>query len=113
MPSGQTESVRTATMASINPFSKSEISGNFFIYTIKTNATWEQVNEYLENHYGKNGKDLHWKWRGFGEEGDPKFQVLVSRRFCSPHICECRVCSMCERFTCEKVPVCRSCCPPK
>ena len=105
-------------MASINPFSKSECEdGRHIIYTIKTDATWDAVNKFLENHYGNNGKDLHWKWRGFGKEGEPNFQVIVSRRFCSPHICKCEKCSYCQWYdTCEKKGgryCCRTCSIPK
>lgn len=103
-------------MTSTTPFIKSECEdGRHIIYTIKTDATWDAVNKCLEDFYGKDGTDLHWRWRGFGEEGKPNFQVIVSRMRCNPNICKCETCSYCQvYYTCEKKGrryCCRTCMP--
>jgi hypothetical protein len=64
-------------------------------FTAKKEATWEQMNAWLETVYGKNGKDKHWKWMGFGEVGTDTFKVVLVRRPCSKWICKCESCVMC------------------
>ncbi len=54
------------------PFSKVEFSeDNCFIFMYgKKDATWEEMNTYLEQLYRN---DPHLKWRGFGEIGTETF----------------------------------------
>lgn len=52
-------------------------------------VTWAEMDEWLEKTYGKDGKDTHWKWRGFGEVGKPGFQVVLLRQGCDDGDCEC------------------------
>ena len=72
-----------------------EHKGTSITFTAKKDATWEQMTAWLEHVYGKNGKDKHWKWMGFGKIGsdveldDAPFIVILVRRPCSKWICKC------------------------
>ena len=44
----------------------------------KCTTTWKEMNTWLEGRF----KDRHWTWRGFGEEGEEDFQVILVRREC-------------------------------
>jgi hypothetical protein len=67
----------------------------------QTTATWEMINNWLEKVYGKNGKDRHWKWMGFGEIGTEKFQVVLLRQACDKYICKCESCYECGDLSCD------------
>jgi len=71
------------------PYSKMEYDRYSITFHIKPTSTWKEMNVWLEETYGDNGKDKHWKWMGFGKEGQEGFQVIVVRRPCSEYICDC------------------------
>ena len=72
-----------------NPFFKMEHDRFFMTFYIKPTSTWKEMNAWLEETYGDNGNDKHWKWMGFGKEGQDGFRVIVHRRPCSEYICDC------------------------
>ena len=51
-------------------------------------VTWAEMDAWLEKSYGKNGKNKHWDWRGFGEVGKPGFQVVLIHTACGDNDCE-------------------------
>jgi hypothetical protein len=59
------------------------------------------INDWFENNYGQNGKDLHWKWMGFGDVGSEKFQVVLLRKACDKYICKCESCYECGKMSCD------------
>ena len=68
----------------------------------KEGATWKQQTQWLEEIYGQNGKDRHWKWRGYGKEGTDTFKIILVRQACASWICEC------EEDECESEEDCIS-----
>jgi hypothetical protein len=66
----------------------------------KVGVSWETMNESLEENYGDNGKDKHWKWRGFGTPGTAEFRVVLHRQRCSGWICDAEECDECGVLTC-------------
>ena len=66
----------------------------------ETTTTWEQMNTWLEKMYGRQGRDLHWKWRGFGEVGTETFRVVLLRQQCSHWVCKCEECDTCGKLQC-------------
>jgi hypothetical protein len=86
------------------PFRKTEIANDNCSMEMygKKDATWEQMSAWLEENYGDNGKDVHWKWRGFGTIGTEDFSVVVLRQRCSNWLCEAEeTCDKCGSFSCE------------
>jgi hypothetical protein len=51
-------------------------------------VTWAEMDAWFEKTYGKNGKNQHWDWRGFGEIGTPGFQVVLIHKACGDNDCE-------------------------
>ena len=87
-----------------SPFSKTKIADDLRSIELygKKDATWEQMNAWLEENYGDHGKDVHWKWRGFGQIGTEEFCVVLLRRPCSTWLCDAEDnCEKCGDFTCE------------
>ena len=86
-----TMTTTTTTMATYNDlFTHHEISGNIITYYGKeeaNDANWEKINTFLEEMWGDNGKNKHYKWRGFKIDG--KFQTVFVKKPCSPDICDC------------------------
>jgi hypothetical protein len=75
---------------------KNEHDSTSITFYPETTATWDQMNTWLEKVYGKNGKDLHWKWMGFGKVGTEDFRVVLVRRPCT-------------KWMCKKAPCCDTC----
>ena len=95
-------STSTTTMATYKDlFTHQEISNNIITYYGKeeaNDANWEKINTFLEEKWGDNGKNQHYKWRGF--KIDNKFQTVFVKKPCNPHICECEECDKCGRYDC-------------
>ena len=92
----------TKTSRANYPFSKTEVADDHCSITFygKKDATWEQMNGWLETAYGKNGKDKHWKWRGFGTVGTEEFAVVLLRQQCCEYICDPDECERCGKQEC-------------
>ena len=92
----------TTTMATYNDlFTHHEIKDNLITYYGKeqaTDANWKKINTYLEEKWGDNGKDEHYKWCGFKIKG--KFETVLVKKPCSPYICECEECDKCGAYDC-------------
>ena len=63
----------------VSPFRKTEVARNCLMFYAKKDATWEQIDAYLEHLYGK---DKHMSWKAFGDVGTEEFCVVVFRRVC-------------------------------
>jgi hypothetical protein len=83
------------------PWSKVDHDDRSITFTGREGATWEEMDEWLEDNYGKNGKDRHWKWRGFGECGKADFKVVLLRQACAEWICDCEMCDRCGVTSCD------------
>ena len=81
-----TMTTTTTTMATYNDlFTHHEIKDNLITYYGKeqaTDANWKKINTYLEEKWGDNGKDEHYKWCGFKING--KFETVLVKKPCSP-----------------------------
>jgi len=97
-------SSNNSTMATYNElFTHHEIQHNIINYYGKEEATdenWERINTYLEEKWGGNGTNKHYKWAGFRING--KFETVFVKKPCSPHICECEECEECGAMTCNR-----------
>lgn len=87
------------TTQSKNPFVKVESTATSFTFHSKAGVPWKQINDYLEKVWGKNGKDKHWKWMGFGDEKDG-FKTVMVRQHCNEYICDCEPCEKCGVYEC-------------
>ena len=78
-------------METRNPFRKTEVAKDKKSITMypKKEATWAEIDAYLEKLYGD---DKHMNWRGFGEVGEDDFQVIIVRRPCWKKPLTCAYC---------------------
>ena len=88
----------------MSPFSKTEFSEDSRSIKLygKKDATWAEMNAWLEENYGDGGKDTHWKWKGFGQAGSEDFCVVLFRQGCSEWLCGAdKECENCGVMLCE------------
>ena len=88
-----------ATISYNDLFTHHEVENNIITYYAKKDVEWDNINTFLEHKFGEDGKNPHWKWRGFMIDG--RFQVVVVKKPCSDWICECEECDECGTMSCE------------
>lgn len=49
------------------------------MYTAKAGVTWKQITKWLQTEF-KDYPGIRWDWRGFGNEGEEGFKVVVVKK---------------------------------
>ena len=88
-------------MATSSLFIKTEMTNsNSITFTAKQGVEWDSINTFMEKVFGRDGKDKHIEWRGFGGS-ETGFKVVMIRKHCDKGICECEECETCGELACD------------